>query len=73
MTKKEKQQQQETAAYLAGVSASAYLASIGSKGGKATGKSKVRGDKAYYQRISKKAAKARKSKAVSASVQREQK
>ncbi len=51
----------------------AYLASIGSKGGLATGKSKVRGDKAYYQRISKKAAKARKAKSVSASVQREQK
>ena len=30
-----------------------YLAAIGSKGGKAKGKAKVRGDKAYYQRISK--------------------
>jgi hypothetical protein len=37
-----------------------YLASIGSKGGKATGKSKVRGDTDYYKRISAKAAKARK-------------
>jgi hypothetical protein len=40
-----------------------YLASIGSKGGKATGKSKVRGDADYYKRISAKAAKARKAKA----------
>jgi len=39
-----------------------YLASIGSKGGKATGKSKVRGDADYYKRISKKAAAARKAK-----------
>jgi general stress protein YciG len=39
-----------------------YLASIGSKGGKATGKSKVRGDTDYYKRISAKAAKARKAK-----------
>lgn len=53
MTKK------ETAAYLAGASARAYLAAIGSKGGKATGKSKVRGDRSYYVAISKKAAKAR--------------
>jgi hypothetical protein len=38
-----------------------YLASIGSKGGKAgTGKSKLRGGEAYYKRISKLAAKARK-------------
>ena len=31
-----------------------YLARIGGKGGKATGKSKRRGGKAYYSRISKK-------------------
>jgi hypothetical protein len=31
-----------------------YFAKIGAKGGKATGKSKVRGDSAYYRRISKK-------------------
>lgn len=37
----------------------AYLAKIGSKGGKAGGKSKVRGDADYYKRISAKAAKAR--------------
>lgn len=38
-----------------------YLASIGAKGGKSgKGKSKVRGGTAYYQRISKLAAKARK-------------
>jgi hypothetical protein len=38
-----------------------YLASIGSKGGKAgAGESKKRGDKAYYERISKLAVKARK-------------
>jgi hypothetical protein len=37
-----------------------YLASIGSKGGKAgTGGSKLRGGKEYYRRISKLAAKAR--------------
>lgn len=37
-----------------------YLASIGSKGGKAgTGKSKIRGGKEYYKRISRLAAKAR--------------
>jgi len=40
----------------------AYLASIGSKGGKATGASKRRGDSAHYKRISKLAAKARKAK-----------
>jgi len=40
-----------------------YLASIGSKGGKATGASKRRGDSAHYKRISKLAAKARKAKA----------
>lgn len=39
-----------------------YLASIGSKGGKATGVSKRRGSAAYYKRISKLAAKARKAK-----------
>ena len=39
-----------------------YLASIGSKGGKACGKSKVRGDADYYRRISQKAAEARKAK-----------
>lgn len=39
-----------------------YLASIGSKGGKATGASKRRGSAAYYKRISKLAAKARKAK-----------
>ena len=38
-----------------------YLASIGSKGGKAgTGKSKLRGGPDYYKRISKLAMKARK-------------
>jgi hypothetical protein len=38
-----------------------YLASIGSKGGKAgSGKSKVRGGPEYYKRISQLAAKARK-------------
>jgi hypothetical protein len=41
-----------------------YLASIGSKGGKATGKAKVRGDTDYYRAISAKAAQARKEKAV---------
>jgi hypothetical protein len=41
-----------------------YLASIGSKGGKATGKAKVRGDTDYYKAISKKAAAARKAKRV---------
>ncbi len=40
-----------------------YLASIGAKGGKATGASKRRGDSAHYKRISKLAAKARKAKA----------
>lgn len=33
-----------------------YLAAIGSKGGKATGASKRRGDAAHYKRLSKKAA-----------------
>ena len=41
-----------------------YLAGIGTKGGKTTGASKVRGDAAYYNRISKKAAQARKRKAA---------
>ena len=36
-----------------------YLAAIGSKGGKATGVSKRRGDAAYYKRLSKKAAEMR--------------
>lgn len=46
-----------------------YLSAIGSKGGKAgTGASKRRGDAAYYKRISKKAAKARKAKAANAEV-----
>ena len=40
-----------------------YLAAIGAKGGKTTGASKVRGDAAYYKRISRKAAKARKASA----------
>lgn len=44
-----------------------YLAAIGSKGGKATGKSKVRGDADYYKRISAKAAKARAAKKRAAS------
>jgi hypothetical protein len=39
-----------------------YLASLGKKGGETTGKSKVRGDSAYYKRISAKAAAARKAK-----------
>jgi hypothetical protein len=45
-----------------------YLASIGSKGGKTTGASKVRGDAAYYKRISRKAAKARKASARRANI-----
>lgn len=40
----------------------AYLAGIGRKGGEATGKSKVRGDAAYYKKIARKAVKARKAK-----------
>ncbi len=36
-----------------------YLASIGSKGGKASGASKRRGDPDYYRALSKKAAAAR--------------
>lgn len=41
---------------------SEYLAAIGSKGGRAGGGRKVRGDKEYYQRISRLAAEARKRK-----------
>ena len=41
-----------------------YLAAIGSKGGKTTGASKRRGNAAYYKRISKIAAKARKAKSA---------
>jgi len=41
----------------------AYLASIGSKGGKAKGKAKVRGDVEYYRTISQRAAEARRKKA----------
>ena len=37
-----------------------YLARIGAKGGKTTGKSKRRGGKAYYRRIAKKGWKNRK-------------
>jgi hypothetical protein len=40
-----------------------HLRKAGQKGGKATGKAKVRGDAAYYQAISAKAAKARAKKA----------
>ena len=39
-----------------------HLRKAGQKGGQATGKAKVRGDKAYYQRISKQAVAARKAK-----------
>lgn len=39
-----------------------HLAKIASKGGKTTGKSKVRGDAGHYQRLSKLAAKARRKK-----------
>ena len=42
---------------------SKYLAEIGSKGGKAKGKSKLRGDTEYYRSISSLAAKARKKRA----------
>jgi general stress protein YciG len=41
----------------------AYLSSIGSKGGKAKGASKVRGDTDYYREIAQKSAAARKKKA----------
>lgn len=48
-----------------------YLSAIGSKGGKAgTGASKRRGDAAYYKRISKKAAQARKRKAANTQADR---
>jgi len=44
-----------------------YLASIGSKGGKAgTGESKLRGGTEYYKRISQLAAKARKARRAAA-------
>ncbi len=47
-----------------------YLASIGSKGGKSgTGKSKLRGGPEYYKRISRLAAKARKTRRANASNQ----
>ncbi|HUJ08560.1 MAG TPA: hypothetical protein VL171_00900 [Verrucomicrobiae bacterium] len=42
-----------------------FLKEIATKGGKAgTGKAKVRGNKAYYKRLSARAAKARKAKAA---------
>jgi hypothetical protein len=37
-----------------------YLAAIGSKGGKAKGKRKARGDSDYYRKLAAKSAKARK-------------
>ena len=43
-----------------------WLRDAAAKGGKATGAAKVRGDAAYYKRISKKAAKARKAKSPNA-------
>ena len=47
-----------------------YLAGIGSKGGKSgTGKSKLRGGPAYYKRISRLAAKARKARRADANNQ----
>jgi hypothetical protein len=42
----------------------AYLAKIGAKGGRAKGKSKLRGSKAYYKRISALGVKARKAKSA---------
>ena len=42
-----------------------YLTHIGSKGGKATGAAKQRGNSAHYKRLSKLAAKARKAKSDS--------
>jgi hypothetical protein len=39
-----------------------YLKTIGSKGGKTTGPTKVRGDTAHYKALAAKAAKARKKK-----------
>ena len=44
-----------------------YLASIGRKGGETQGETKVRGDAAYYSRIGKKAARARKAKRLALS------
>jgi hypothetical protein len=41
-----------------------YLASLGKIGGKTTGKAKVRGNSAYYKRLSAKAAAARKRNAL---------
>jgi hypothetical protein len=41
---------------------SKYLAEIGRKGGKATGKTKRRGGTAYYKALARKAAAARKAK-----------
>lgn len=40
-----------------------YLASIGSKGGQATGSTKARGSSDYYKKLAKKAVAARKKKA----------
>jgi hypothetical protein len=52
----------------------AYLASIGSKGGKSgTGKSKLRGGPEYYKRISRLAAKARKARRVNSIKQQRKK
>jgi hypothetical protein len=45
-----------------GKGAREYLASIGSRGGKAKGKVKARGDSDYYRKLAAKAAKARKAK-----------
>ena len=39
-----------------------YLREIGAKGGKVTGKSKVRGDSAYYSRLRKKGVRKQKGK-----------
>jgi hypothetical protein len=39
-----------------------YLREIGARGGKATGKSKVRGDSAYYSRLRKKGVRKQKGK-----------
>ena len=41
---------------------SKYMAAIGSTGGRAGGRVKVRGDVEYYRELSKKAAKARRAK-----------
>ena len=40
-----------------------YLASIGKKGGQATGKTKRRGNAAYYRELAEKSAQARREKA----------